>query len=734
MQKSETHTEKSNVFFKPRSEAVNEASTPVTLAQKRTPGVMSEKQKPVILLGNGNAVQRGGAVSRVLQIPKDDNSGAKSPSPQLITLSRKSVILGKNDEAVSSTFNFKPTPTTTKPTPTATKPTPTTTKPTPTATKPATTTTNPKTVVKVQSTFTERGGEKRTLLHLTPKPSQPIQITPDAEPMVEVKVEPDFPIKQEIEDQEEEVDTKPDLEQLQQQQHLQVQLEQQQRLQIQQKQKQLQLHQQQLKTHQMKQQLKEQQQQQSSPKKQIPALLPISNKDSSTVGDPVEEDTPTSSTVINAKVGMQVQDRIEANLPYEIEPPPSKLYVTNQRFIQYIPLCARPQIDDTTSKLVVLTTINSSNNPMKTTSNKKLTFNHLMTTSSSRRQQQHLTARRNDARIQQQQLQEQQQHGENEKHGEEQEDDPLRMDDEESVFIGQNGEQYEDEEGGLDHEEGLQVNDDDWEEVQYEAEEEGGEDQEGEAYSLLCRLCQRSISAVQATVHYRHCHQLDTNINNEYVCPYCPHSFSVSYLVEAHVESTHYNCKEKCPICGVRFMKLKSHIERVHTMKNVNKCKLCGKVVKHLSSHHCPLKGGEVKNKLVDCPACGNQVKEKYLRIHRRSHCVGSRSSTFSNFRTEGKIKRGENPAEIEPSSPPPPVKDFTNEQEESRLPLQLDSQVLKADIKKKAIVQIRKLKGREMDKDTLDAEDVDRHLPSGGGFKEKLCKVKSKGVVLNPR
>ena len=29
-----------------------------------------------------------------------------------------------------------------------------------------------------------------------------------------------------------------------------------------------------------------------------------------------------------------------------------------------------------------------------------------------------------------------------------------------------------------------------------------------------------------------------------------------------------------------RFMKLKSHIERVHTMKNVNKCKLCGKVSK----------------------------------------------------------------------------------------------------------------------------------------------------------
>ena len=76
-------------------------------------------------------------------------------------------------------------------------------------------------------------------------------------------------------------------------------------------------------------------------------------------------------------------------------------------------------------------------------------------------------AHRRNARIQQQQLQEQQQqqqHGEQE---EEQEDDPLRMDDEGSVLIGQNGEQYEEEhdEDGLPHEEGLQVNDDDWEEV-----------------------------------------------------------------------------------------------------------------------------------------------------------------------------------------------------------------------------------------------------------------------------
>jgi len=76
-------------------------------------------------------------------------------------------------------------------------------------------------------------------------------------------------------------------------------------------------------------------------------------------------------------------------------------------------------------------------------------------------------------------------------------------------------------------------------------------------------------------------------------------------------------------------------------MKNVGKCKLCNKVVKHLNSHNCPLELSESakdRNRATVCPNCGNEVKEKYLRIHQKSHCVGSRSSTFSNFRTEGKL------------------------------------------------------------------------------------------------
>ena len=32
--------------------------------------------------------------------------------------------------------------------------------------------------------------------------------------------------------------------------------------------------------------------------------------------------------------------------------------------------------------------------------------------------------------------------------------------------------------------------------------------------------------------------------------------------------------------------------------------------------------------------SCGNLVKQKYLKIHQKNHCVGIRTSTFANFRT----------------------------------------------------------------------------------------------------
>ena len=37
---------------------------------------------------------------------------------------------------------------------------------------------------------------------------------------------------------------------------------------------------------------------------------------------------------------------------------------------------------------------------------------------------------------------------------------------------------------------------------------------------------------------------------------------------------------------------------------------------------------------LITSSSCGNLVKQKYLKIHQKNHCVGIRTSTFANFRT----------------------------------------------------------------------------------------------------
>ena len=37
---------------------------------------------------------------------------------------------------------------------------------------------------------------------------------------------------------------------------------------------------------------------------------------------------------------------------------------------------------------------------------------------------------------------------------------------------------------------------------------------------------------------------------------------------------------------------------------------------------------------LIPFLSCGNLVKQKYLKIHQKNHCVGIRTSTFANFRT----------------------------------------------------------------------------------------------------
>ena len=62
-------------------------------------------------------------------------------------------------------------------------------------------------------------------------------------------------------------------------------------------------------------------------------------------------------------------------------------------------------------------------------------------------------------------------------------------------------------------------------------------------------------------------------------CTKCNRSYAEKHLCELHMRTVHYaSKKEKCDICGVRFINLKAHKEKYHFFVDVDKCNLCGKV------------------------------------------------------------------------------------------------------------------------------------------------------------
>ena len=63
-------------------------------------------------------------------------------------------------------------------------------------------------------------------------------------------------------------------------------------------------------------------------------------------------------------------------------------------------------------------------------------------------------------------------------------------------------------------------------------------------------------------------------------CPKCNRTYSKKSLCELHMKKVHFGLrsKEKCNICGVRFINLQAHKEKYHYFVDVDKCHLCGKV------------------------------------------------------------------------------------------------------------------------------------------------------------
>ena len=99
-----------------------------------------------------------------------------------------------------------------------------------------------------------------------------------------------------------------------------------------------------------------------------------------------------------------------------------------------------------------------------------------------------------------------------------------------------------------------------------------------------------------------------------YSCPKCNRSYSKKSLCEIHMKKVHFSLrsKEKCNICGVRFINLQAHKEKYHYFVDVDKCHLCGKVGQKYSPNQdntLSLPGGEISLFPSLSPSEGSQTE-----------------------------------------------------------------------------------------------------------------------------
>ena len=105
------------------------------------------------------------------------------------------------------------------------------------------------------------------------------------------------------------------------------------------------------------------------------------------------------------------------------------------------------------------------------------------------------------------------------------------------------------------------------------------EDIDDDEESFLQKMGEEIGDMVQVKLE---CEEVDSEgpAKLTYSCPKCSRSYSKKSLCEIHMKKVHFSLrsKEKCNICGVRFINLQAHKEKYHYFVDVDRCHLCGKV------------------------------------------------------------------------------------------------------------------------------------------------------------
>ena len=115
---------------------------------------------------------------------------------------------------------------------------------------------------------------------------------------------------------------------------------------------------------------------------------------------------------------------------------------------------------------------------------------------------------------------------------------------------------------------------------------ENREDIDDDEESFLQRIGEEIGDLVQVKLECEADGDSNQHLNKKlsFSCPKCSRTYSKKSLCELHMKKVHFGLrsKEKCNLCGVRFINLQAHKEKYHYFVDVDKCHLCGKV----SGHH----------------------------------------------------------------------------------------------------------------------------------------------------
>lgn len=124
-----------------------------------------------------------------------------------------------------------------------------------------------------------------------------------------------------------------------------------------------------------------------------------------------------------------------------------------------------------------------------------------------------------------------------------------------------------------------------------------------------CDICNKTFRNHEALkIHHKN------HIDYKMACHLCNKNFKNKFRLNMHLNKTHSNELNVCPVCGKAVKNIHGHMKRVHTEHDVVTCDVCGKSygsIENLKSHKRHTH--DIVSRDYVCEVCGASFKLKDL-------------------------------------------------------------------------------------------------------------------------